>query len=121
MSVAGNVPVVTIVGRPNVGKSTLFNRLAGRRLAIVSDVPGVTRDYLVADCRWRGRTFRVVDTAGLDPAAREPLAVRVREQALKAVEAADLNAVGQLVLGEIRGVSGVTNTLTCAVVERTSS
>ncbi len=59
---------VAIVGRPNVGKSALFNRLIGRRLAIVEDTPGVTRDRLYALCEWRGVIFSVVDTAGIDPA-----------------------------------------------------
>ena len=60
---------VAIVGRPNVGKSALFNRLIGRRLAIVEDTPGVTRDRLYALCDWRGRVFSMVDTAGIDPDA----------------------------------------------------
>ena len=60
-------PVVALVGRPNVGKSTLFNRLIGERRAVVDEVPGTTRDRLVAECEWSGRVFDVVDTGGIDP------------------------------------------------------
>ena len=62
-------PLVAIVGRPNVGKSMLFNRLVGQRLSIVEDTPGVTRDRLYAECEWGGRTFDIVDTGGIEPAA----------------------------------------------------
>ncbi len=60
-------PVVALVGRPNVGKSTLFNRLAGERLAVVDEVPGTTRDRLVAESDWNGVEFDIVDTGGIDP------------------------------------------------------
>ncbi len=82
--------VVAIVGRPNVGKSTLFNRLVGRRVAIVEDVPGVTRDRNYAEVRWDDRRFTLVDTGGLDPTSDEALAERMGEQALQAVDEADL-------------------------------
>ena len=59
-------PIVAVVGRPNVGKSTLFNKLIGRRLSIVQDTPGVTRDRIFADCEWCGRTFCLTDTGGID-------------------------------------------------------
>ena len=62
-------PLVAIVGRPNVGKSMLFNRLAGRRLSIVEDTPGVTRDRLYAECEWNGRKFDIVDTGGIEPSS----------------------------------------------------
>jgi GTP-binding protein len=85
---------VAIVGRPNVGKSALFNRLIGRRLAIVEDTPGVTRDSLYALCDWRGRDFSVVDTAGIDPDADmahgAELAEATRRQAEAAAEEADV-------------------------------
>jgi len=91
-------PVVALVGRPNVGKSTLFNRLIGERLAIVDDTPGTTRDRLVGEAEWNGRAFHVVDTGGIDPThgGRSPLSVgsadfikEIREQALTAVRDAD--------------------------------
>ncbi len=83
-------PLVVIAGRPNVGKSTLFNRLAGRRLALVSDTPGVTRDRKEAEALLRGRQVRLVDTAGLEEAAPETLAGRMRQGAGVATAAADL-------------------------------
>src|SRR4051794_16940717 len=83
-------PVVVIAGRPNVGKSTLFNRLAGRRIALVADTPGVTRDHRQADARLRGRTVTLVDTAGLEEAAPETLAGRMRAGSASALEGADL-------------------------------
>jgi GTP-binding protein len=82
--------LVVIAGRPNVGKSTLFNRLAGRRLALVSDTPGVTRDRKEAEALLRGRQVRLVDTAGLEEAAPETLAGRMRQGAGVATAAADL-------------------------------
>jgi GTP-binding protein len=84
------LPVVAIAGRPNVGKSTLFNRLAGRRTAIVSDTPGVTRDRKEADAMLRGRMVRLVDTAGLEESAPETLAGRMHASSATAVGQADL-------------------------------
>jgi GTP-binding protein len=83
-------PTVVIAGRPNVGKSTLFNRLAGRRIALVADTPGVTRDSKEAEARLRGRTVRLIDTAGLEESAPETLSGRMRESSAGAVRQADL-------------------------------
>lgn len=84
------MPLVAIVGRPNVGKSTLFNRLIGKRQAIVEDIPGVTRDRNYGAADWLGREFTVVDTGGLDPLIEEGLFALTRQQALSAIEEADL-------------------------------
>ncbi len=86
--VSGPLPVLAVVGRPNVGKSTLVNRMLGRREAVVEDVPGVTRDRVPYDTTWNGRTFTVVDTGGWDPEARG-LAERIAAQAQMAVGLAD--------------------------------
>ncbi|MFC1660917.1 ribosome biogenesis GTPase Der [Gemmatimonadota bacterium] len=84
------IPIVAVVGRPNVGKSTLFNRFLGRRLAIVDDTPGVTRDRNFARAEWAGRVFFVVDTGGVIEGSQEPLDRAVRAQAMAAVQEADL-------------------------------
>lgn len=84
-----SIPIVAVVGRPNVGKSTLFNRFLGRRMAIVDDTPGVTRDRNFARAEWAGRAFFVVDTGGVVEGSDEPLDRAVREQALAAVAEAD--------------------------------
>lgn len=63
-------PIVAIVGRPNVGKSTLFNKLIGQRLSIVEDTPGVTRDRIFGECEWKNRRFSLVDTGGIEPESR---------------------------------------------------
>ena len=81
-------PIVAIVGRPNVGKSTLFNKIVGRRLSIVEDTPGVTRDRIFGDAEWCGRTFSLVDTGGLEPASRDVLLTQMREQAQIAIDSA---------------------------------
>ncbi len=82
--------LVAIVGRPNVGKSLLFNRLAGSRLSIVEDTPGVTRDRLYAECEWCGRRFDIVDTGGIEPNTDNEILLFMREQALIAIDAADV-------------------------------
>ncbi len=81
-------PIVAIVGRPNVGKSTLFNKIVGRRLSIVEDTPGVTRDRIFGDAEWCGREFSLVDTGGLEPASKDVLLGQMREQAQIAIDSA---------------------------------
>jgi GTP-binding protein len=88
--VGARLPTVAIVGRPNVGKSTLFNRLVGDRRAIVRDTPGVTRDRLHGVCRFGRWSARVIDTGGLDPTARETLTAQVRQQVLAAIAEAEV-------------------------------
>ena len=83
-------PLVAIVGRPNVGKSMLFNRLVGQRLSIVEDTPGVTRDRLYAECEWCGRKFDIVDTGGIEPTTDSEILLFMREQAQIAINAADV-------------------------------
>src|SRR5256712_9881770 len=97
------LPLVAVVGRPNVGKSTLFNRIVGRRLAIVEDTPGVTRDRQYAEADHEGRRFRVVDTGGFTPRAEEQPVRAVREQADAAVREAD---VLLLVVDAEQGLAG---------------
>ena len=84
------LPVVVIVGRPNVGKSTFFNRLVRKRVAVVEDTPGITRDRLYAETEWNGRKFVVVDTGGIVFQEEDPLAVQIRIQANVALEEADI-------------------------------
>ncbi len=83
-------PVVAIVGRPNVGKSMLFNKLIGKRMSIVEDTPGVTRDRLYADCEWRGRVFTLVDTGGIEPQTDSEILRFMRGQAEIAIQNADV-------------------------------
>jgi GTP-binding protein len=83
------MPTIAIVGRPNVGKSTLFNRIIGRRRAIVGDEPGITRDRLYGEAHWRGRTMRVVDTGGIIPEEKEHIPAEIFRQARVALEEAD--------------------------------
>ncbi len=83
-------PLVAIVGRPNVGKSMLFNRLAGKRLSIVEDTPGVTRDRIYAESDWNGRKFDIVDTGGIEPTTNNEILLFMREQANIAISAADV-------------------------------
>jgi GTP-binding protein len=83
-------PIIAIVGRPNVGKSTLFNRMAGSQVAIVEDIPGVTRDRNYRDAEWEGKSFIVVDTGGFYPEPPEDIFVHIREQAIFAIEEADI-------------------------------
>lgn len=83
-------PIVAIVGRPNVGKSTFFNKISGKRISIVEDVPGVTRDRIHADAEWLGHPFTLVDTGGIDPHSEDALLSQMRAQAQIAIELADV-------------------------------
>jgi len=83
-------PIVAIVGRPNVGKSTLFNKLIGERLSIVDDTPGVTRDRIYGECEWRSRKFSIVDTGGIEPDSGDVILSQMRVQAQLAIDAADV-------------------------------
>ena len=83
-------PIVAIIGKPNVGKSTFFNYIVGSRISIVEDTPGVTRDRVYAETNWRGRNFTVVDTAGIEPEKDDIIISQMREQAKIAVEIADV-------------------------------
>ena len=82
-------PIVAIVGRPNVGKSTLFNKLAGERISIVDNTPGVTRDRIYADCEWLNRRFTLIDTGGIEPESEDIILKQMREQAQIAMDTAD--------------------------------
>ena len=81
--------VVAVVGRPNVGKSTLFNKLVGKRLSIVDDTPGVTRDRIYSRCEWLDREFMLIDTGGIEPKTDDVILAQMREQAMLAIERAD--------------------------------
>jgi GTP-binding protein len=83
-------PIVAIVGRPNVGKSTLFNKLIGQRMAIVEDTPGVTRDRIYADVEWLRYKFTLIDTGGIEPASEDIILVQMKRQAQLAIETADV-------------------------------
>ena len=83
-------PVVAIVGRPNVGKSTLFNALAGERISIVKDTPGVTRDRIYADVTWLNHEFTMIDTGGIEPESKDIIISQMREQAQIAIDTADV-------------------------------
>ena len=83
-------PIVAIVGRPNVGKSTLFNALAGETISIVKDTPGVTRDRIYADCTWLNMNFTLIDTGGIEPDSKDIILSQMREQAQIAIDTADV-------------------------------
>ena len=83
-------PLVAIVGRPNVGKSTFFNKVSGKRISIVDDLPGVTRDRITADAEWLGHSFTLIDTGGIDPRSDDVLLSQMREQAQIAMDLADV-------------------------------
>ena len=97
-----NKPIVAVVGRPNVGKSTFFNKIVGRRVSIVEDTPGVTRDRIYAETEWRGRPFVVIDTGGIEPDITDEILSQMRIQAEIAMETADV------IVFVVDGRSGVT-------------
>src|SRR5436190_1539492 len=99
---SSSLPLIAIVGRPNVGKSTLFNRLIGQRRSIVTDEPGITRDRIYGTLHWHGRTYEVVDTGGLIPGEHSEIPVRIFEQARIAMETA------ALIFFVVDGRSGIT-------------
>jgi GTP-binding protein len=90
MSEVNTLPIVAVVGRPNVGKSTFFNRIIGDRLSIIEDTPGVTRDRIYAESDWNGKRFGLIDTGGIDPDTEDVIMAQMREQALTAMELADV-------------------------------
>ncbi len=83
-------PIVAIVGRPNVGKSTLFNKLVGKRISIVDDTPGVTRDRIYGECEWRNRTFSIIDTGGIEPYSKDLIMSQMRAQTQLAIDSSDV-------------------------------
>ena len=83
-------PIVAVVGRPNVGKSTLFNALAGQRISIVKDTPGITRDRIYADVSWLDNEFTLIDTGGIEPESKDIILSQMREQAQIAIDTADV-------------------------------
>lgn len=90
MSKKNSKPIVAVVGRPNVGKSTLFNALAGENIAIVKDTPGITRDRIYADVTWLDRNFTLIDTGGIEPESKDIILSQMREQAQIAIDTADV-------------------------------
>ena len=96
-------PLVAIVGRPNVGKSTFFNKVAGRKISITEDRPGVTRDRLYADAEWRGRAFSMVDTGGIELRSQDTMWREIKKQAEVAIDTA------QVILFFVDGKEGLTS------------
>ena len=90
MSDTTRKPIVAVVGRPNVGKSTLFNALAGEMISIVKDSPGITRDRIYADVTWLDRAFTLIDTGGIEPDSSDIILSQMREQAQIAIDTADV-------------------------------
>ena len=108
-------PIVAVVGRPNVGKSTFFNSIVGRRVSIVEDTPGVTRDRIYAEAEWNGVTFGMIDTGGIEPASKDVILSQMREQAQIAMDLADV------ILFMVDGKEGMTaaDTEVAAMLRRT--
>src|SRR5690554_3618429 len=98
-----NKPIVAVVGRPNVGKSTFFNKVLGKRVSIVEDTPGVTRDRIYGEAEWRGIPFILVDTGGIEPDSDDIILAQMREQAEIAIETA------HVILFLVDGKDGLTS------------
>ncbi|MFM8440182.1 MAG: GTPase, partial [Acidobacteriota bacterium] len=98
-----NLPLVTILGRPNVGKSTLFNRLTGSRRSIVGDEPGITRDRIYGEVEWKGRTFRLIDTGGIVPDDEAVIPANIFKQASHAI------SESQVIVWVVDARAGVTS------------
>ena len=96
-------PVVAVIGRPNVGKSTFFNRIVGKRISIVEDTPGVTRDRIYAEAEWNGIHFGLIDTGGIEPDSKDVILSQMREQAQIAMDMADV------ILFIVDGKEGITS------------
>ena len=96
-------PIVAVVGRPNVGKSTFFNKIVGRRVSIVEDTPGVTRDRIYAEAEWNGISFALIDTGGIEPDSEDVILSQMREQAQVAMDMADV------ILFMVDGKDGLTH------------
>lgn len=95
-------PIVAVVGRPNVGKSTFYNKIVGRRVSIVEDTPGVTRDRIYAEAEWNGIKFDLIDTGGIEPDSKDIILSQMREQAQMAMDMADV------ILFIVDGKDGIT-------------
>jgi len=100
---AKKLPVIAVVGRPNVGKSSFFNRIVGTRLSIVDDTPGVTRDRIYAEAEWCGKRFAIIDTGGIDDGRDDEIFASMREQAMIAMDMAEL------IVFMVDGKEGVTS------------
>ena len=100
--------IVAVVGRPNVGKSTLFNRIVGKRMSIVDDTPGVTRDRIYAKAEWLGKEFMLVDTGGIEPDSKDVILSQMRMQAQLAIDKADVINTLSGKLGALKGVTSKT-------------
>lgn len=111
-------PVVAIVGRPNVGKSTVFNRIVGERVAIVEDLPGVTRDRIYSRGEWLNREFHLIDTGGIE-LGDEPLLTQMREQAELAIAEADAIILSLMAAKELR--QPIRRLPTCCFVQKNRS